>query len=46
MFDLSLGLQHAVEGRAQIEADIAGSQPLFRDFLVLVLCNESRDVGP
>jgi hypothetical protein len=35
MFDLFLGLQQAVEGGAQVEADIVGSQPLFRDFCVL-----------
>jgi hypothetical protein len=35
MFDLLLGLRQAVEGGAQVEADIAGSQPLFRDFWVL-----------
>ena len=34
MFDLLLGLQQAVEG-VQVEAEIAGSQPLFRDFWVL-----------
>jgi hypothetical protein len=38
MFDLLLGLRQAVEGRVQVEAEIAGSQPLFRDFRVLGLC--------
>jgi hypothetical protein len=32
MFDLFLGLQQAVEGGAQDEVEIAGSQHLFRDF--------------
>jgi hypothetical protein len=45
MFDLLLGLRQAVEDRAQVEVDIAGSQPLSRDFWVLGLCNENGDVG-
>jgi hypothetical protein len=49
MFDLLLGLRQAVEGGvqvAQVEAEIAGSRPLFRDFWVLGLCNGYGDVGP
>jgi hypothetical protein len=46
MFDLVLGHQQAVEGRAQDEANIAGSQPLFRDFWVLGLCNGYGNVDP
>ena len=46
MFDLLLGLLHAVKDRAQVEAYITGSQPLFRDFLVLDLCNRNGYVGP
>jgi hypothetical protein len=46
MFDLLLGLRQAVEGRAQVEAEIVGSRPLFRDFWVWVLCNGYGDVGP
>jgi hypothetical protein len=33
MFDLILGLRQAVEGRAQVEAEIAGSWPLLGPFL-------------
>jgi hypothetical protein len=33
MFDLILGLQQAVEGRAQDEVEIAGSQPLLGPIL-------------
>ena len=33
MFDLILGLQQAVEGEAQVEADIVVSQPFFREIL-------------
>ena len=32
MIDLFLGLRQAVEDGAQDEAEIAGSQPLLRDF--------------
>jgi hypothetical protein len=46
MFDLFLGLRQAVEGGAQVEEEIAGSWPLFRDFLVLILCNGYGDVSP
>ena len=46
MFDLFLGLRQAVKGEAQDEAKIVGSQPLFRDFWVLSLCNRNGDVGP
>ena len=45
MFDLLLGLRQAIEGGVQVEAEIAESGSLFRDFLVLVLCNGYRDVG-
>jgi hypothetical protein len=45
MFDLLLGLQQVVEGRAEVEVEIVGSWPLFRDFWVLVLCNGYGDVG-
>jgi hypothetical protein len=37
MFDLCLGLRQTVEGRAQDEAEIVGSRPLFRDFWVFGL---------
>jgi len=33
MFDLFLGLREVVEGRAQVEAEIAGSRPLFREVI-------------
>ena len=46
MFDLFLGLRHVVKGRAQDEVDITGSQPTFRDFLDLGLCNGYGDVNP
>jgi hypothetical protein len=46
MFDLLLGLRQAVEGGAQFEEDITVSQPLFRDFWVLGLCNGYGDVSP
>jgi hypothetical protein len=46
MFDLFWGLRQAVKGRAQIEVEIAGSRPLFRDFWVLYLCNGYGDVSP
>ena len=46
MFGLLLGLQQIVEGGAQVEAEIMGTQPLFRDFWVLVLCNGYGDVDP
>jgi hypothetical protein len=46
MFELFLGLRQAVEGRTQVEAEIMGSRPLFRDFWVLSLCNGYGDVGP
>jgi hypothetical protein len=46
MFDLLLGLRHDFEDGAQVEAKIAGSRPLFRDFWVLGLCNGNGDVGP
>jgi hypothetical protein len=46
MLDLILGLQQAVEGGAQNEAEISGSQPPFRDFWDLGLCNGYGDVGP
>jgi hypothetical protein len=46
MFDLFLGLRQAVEGGAQDEAEIVGSQPLFRDFWVFILCNRYGDVIP
>jgi hypothetical protein len=32
MFNLFFGLQQVVEGGAQVEAEIARSQPLFRTF--------------
>jgi hypothetical protein len=46
MFDLLLGLRQAIEDRVQVKEEIVGSQPLFRDFWVLGLCNENGDVGP
>jgi hypothetical protein len=46
MFDLLLGLRQAVKGGAQVEVEIVGSRPLFRDFWVLVLCHEYGYVGP
>jgi len=46
MFDLILGLRQAIEGGAQDEENIAGSQPLFRDFWVLGLCNGYDNIGP
>jgi hypothetical protein len=46
MFDLLLGLRRAVEDRAQVEAEIVGSRPLFRAFWVLGLCNGNEDVDP
>jgi hypothetical protein len=46
MFDLFLGLQHAVEGRAQDEVEIVGSRPIFMDFWVLDLCNGYGNVSP
>jgi hypothetical protein len=46
MFDLFLGLRQAVKGGAQVEAEIAGSWPLFRAFWVLGLCNGYGDVDP
>jgi hypothetical protein len=46
MFDLLLGLRQAIEARAQVNVEIAGSQPLFRDFWVSGLCNRYGDVGP
>jgi hypothetical protein len=46
MFDLFLGLQQDVEGRAQVKASIAGSRPIFMDFSVFRLCNRYGDVGP
>jgi hypothetical protein len=46
MFDLLLGLRQAVKGEAQVEEEIMGSQPHFRDFWVLGLCNGYGDVGP
>jgi hypothetical protein len=46
MFDLLLVLRQAIEDEMQVEADIVGSQPLFRDFLVLGLCNGNGDVDP
>ena len=46
MFDLFLGLRQAVEGGVQHEAEIVGSRPPFRDFLVLGLCNGYGNVGP
>jgi hypothetical protein len=45
MFDLLLGLRQAVEGGVQVEVEIAGSWPLFRDFWVLGLCNGYGDVA-
>jgi hypothetical protein len=32
MFDLLLGLRQAVEGKAQVEVEIAGYRPIFRVF--------------
>jgi hypothetical protein len=46
MLDLFLGLRQTVEGGAQDEAKIAGSQPPFRAFWDLGLCNGHGDVGP
>jgi hypothetical protein len=46
MFDLLLGLRQVVEGRVQVEVDITGSWPLFKDFRVLGLCSGYGDVGP
>jgi hypothetical protein len=46
MFDLLLGLRQAIEGKAQVKAEITGSRPLFRDSWVLGLCNEYGDVNP
>jgi hypothetical protein len=46
MLDLFLGLRQVVEGGAQDEAEITGSQPLFRDFQVLGLCNGYGNVDP
>jgi hypothetical protein len=46
MFDLFLGLRHAVEGGTQDEAEITGSHPPFMDFLDLGLCNGYGDVSP
>jgi hypothetical protein len=46
MFDLLLGLRQAIEGGEKFEEEITGSQPLFRDFWVFVLCNGYGDVGP
>jgi hypothetical protein len=46
MFDLILGLRHAVKGEAQIEEEIIRSWPLFRAFLVLSLCNRYGDFFP
>jgi hypothetical protein len=46
MLDLFLGLRQVFEGGAQDKEEIAGSQPPFRDFLDLGLCNEHGDVIP
>jgi hypothetical protein len=46
MLDLFLELRQAVEGGVQDEAEIAGYQPHFRDFLDLELCNGNVDVVP
>jgi hypothetical protein len=46
MFDLLLGLRQAVEGEAQVEVEIVGSRPPFRDFWVMGLCNGYGDVVP
>jgi hypothetical protein len=46
MFDLLLGLRKDVENGAQVEVEIMGYQPLFRDFWVLRLCNGNEDVVP
>ena len=46
MFDLFLGLRQAVEGRAQDEAEIAGSRPLLGPFWDLGLCNGYGNVDP
>jgi hypothetical protein len=46
MFDLVLGLQQAVEGGAEDEAEIMGSWPLFRDFWVFGICNGYGDISP
>jgi hypothetical protein len=34
MFDLLLGLRRDIEGSAQVEVEIKGSQPLFRDYVM------------
>jgi hypothetical protein len=46
MFDLFLGLRWAIEGKAQDKAEIVGSRPLFRAFMVLSLCNGYGNVIP
>jgi hypothetical protein len=46
MFDLLLGHRQDVEGGAQFKAEITRSQPLFRDFWVLGLCNGYGDFIP
>jgi hypothetical protein len=46
MFDLILGLRQAIEGGAQDEAKIMGSQPLLGPFLGFGLCNGYGNVGP
>jgi hypothetical protein len=46
MFDLFLGLRQVFEGGVKVEAEIARSMPLFRDFWVLGLCNRYGDVDP
>jgi hypothetical protein len=34
MFDLFWGLRQAIEGGVQVKAEIAGSQPLFRAYVM------------
>jgi hypothetical protein len=46
MFDLFFGLRQDIKGGAQVEAEIAGYGPLFRNFLVLGLCNGYGDLDP
>ena len=45
MLDLFLGLLWVVEGGVQKKVEIIGSQPPFRDFWDLGLCNEYGDFG-
>jgi hypothetical protein len=45
MFDLFLGLQQAIEGGVQDEAEIVGSRTLFMYFWVFELCNGYGNVS-